>query len=253
MPRFFVRRDAVSDGVIHITGEDARHIARSLRMAVGDPLIVCDMQGVEYESELTRITDTDVYARVLSSKPSDREPLYRARLFQALPKGDKLDSVIQKSVECGVYEIVPFESERCVVRMKPEAEEKKTERRQRIALEAAKQSGRALPPTVSPTVSYSEMLDRAAESDVCLFCYEGDGTLPLGEALDAETLKKRIAEGETPTISIVIGSEGGFSLGEVARAREKGMIVAGLGKRILRTETAATFVLGCLVYALELS
>lgn len=253
MPRFFIRRDAVSDGVIHITGEDAHHISRSLRMAVGEPLTACDMQGTEYESVLTRITDTDVYAKVLSSKQSDKEPLYRARLFQALPKGDKLDSVIQKSVECGVFEIYPFESERCVVRVKPEAEEKKTERRQRIALEAAKQSGRAILPTVHTTVSYSEMLDRAAESDLCLFCYEGDGTLQLGKAIDAIALKERIGRGEAPTISIVIGSEGGFSEDEVRRAREKGMTVCGLGKRILRTETAAAFVLGCLVYALELS
>ena len=253
MPRFFICRDAVTDGVIHITGEDARHISRSLRMAVGEPLTACDMQGIEYESVLERITDTDVYARILSSKQSDREPLYRARLFQALPKGDKLDSVIQKSVECGVYEIYPFESDRCVVRAKPEAEEKKTERRQRIATEAAKQSGRALLPTIHTTISYSEMLDRASESDICLFCYEGDGTLPLGQAVNANLLKDRIAKGETPTVSIVIGSEGGFSLSEVDRAQERGVTVCGLGKRILRTETAAAFVLGCLVYAIELS
>ncbi|MBR2907154.1 MAG: 16S rRNA (uracil(1498)-N(3))-methyltransferase [Clostridia bacterium] len=252
MPRFFVRRDAVTDGLVHITGEDARHISRSLRMAVGEPLTVCDMQKIEYECILERITDSEVYARILSERQSEAEPQYVARLFQALPKGDKLDSVIQKSVECGVCEITPFESERCVVRMKPDAEGKKTERRQRIAAEAAKQSGRAVLPTVRETVGYSEMLELAAESDVCLFCYEGDGTLPLGQALRAEALKKRILDGECPTVSIVIGSEGGFSLDEVARAREKGMAICGLGKRILRTETAAAFVLGCLVYALEL-
>lgn len=253
MPRFFVRRDAVSDGLIHIIGEDAHHISRSLRMAVGESLTVCDMQKIEYGCVLERITDTEVLARIVSEKPSETEPAYTARLFQALPKGDKLDSVIQKSVECGVTEIVPFESERCIVRVKPEAEAKKTERRTRIAAEAAKQSGRASLPEVHATVTYAEMLDRAAESDVCLFCYEGDGTLPLGKALDTERLKARIANGERPTISIVIGSEGGFSLEEVERAREKGMTVCGLGKRILRTETAASFVLGCLVYALELS
>lgn len=252
MPRFFVRRDAVTDGTVHITGEDARHISRSLRMAVGDPLTVCDMQKTEYECVLERITDSDVYARILSERQSDAEPGYVARLFQALPKGDKLDSVIQKSVECGVFEIVPFESERCVVRMKRDTEGKKTERRVRIAAEAAKQSGRAVLPTVHETVSFAEMLDLAAESDICIFCYEGDGTIPLGQAFDANALKKRISNGEAPTVSIVIGSEGGFSLDEVRRAREKGMTISGLGKRILRTETAAAFVLGCLVYALEL-
>ena len=252
MPRFFVRRDAVEDGYVRITGEDAHHISRSLRMAAGERITVCDMQRVEYECVLERFEADAVFARIVSEKPSDTEPLFSATVYQALPKGDKLDSIIQKSVECGVSRIVPFESDRCIVRMKPEAEGKKTERRARIAAEAAKQSGRAMLPEVAPTVSFAEMLEEARKADVCLFCYEGDGTLPLGMALPAELLRERIGRGETPTVSIVIGSEGGFSLEEAERARETGMTLAGLGKRILRTETAAAFVLGCLVYALEL-
>lgn len=252
MPRFFVRRDSVSDGMIRITGEDAHHISRSLRMAVGEEITICDMQKIEYDCILERFDGDTVWARIRSEKPSDTEPAYFATVYQALPKGDKLDSIIQKSVECGASRIVPFESERCVVRVKPEAEAKKTERRARIALEAAKQSGRSILPEVTESVSFSKMLELAAESDVGLFCYEGDGTVPLGAALAKTNLKERISRTAPPTVSIVIGSEGGFSQEEVQRAENAGMILCGLGKRILRTETAASFVLGCLVYALEL-
>lgn len=252
MPRFFVRRDAVSDGMIRITGEDAHHISRSLRMAVGESIVVCDMQKTEYDCVLEKFETDHVLARILSERMSDTEPSFFATVFQALPKGDKFDSIIQKAVECGVSKIVPFESERCVVRVKADAEGKKTERRSRIAVEAAKQSGRSILPEIVPTVSFEEAIREAIAADVCLFCYEGDGTVPLGRALPIDALNEKIARGETPTVSIVIGSEGGFSIPEMQYAKEQGAVLCGLGKRILRTETAAAFVLGCLVYAFEL-
>lgn len=253
MPRFFVSKDAVSADIITITGADAHHIARSLRMAVGDGITVCDMDKIEYQCTLRRITDTEVEAEILSSYASETEPQYLATVYQALPKGDKLDSIIQKAVECGVYAIVPFESDRCVVRVKPEAEQKKTERRCKIAVEAAKQSGRGILPEVKETISFEKMLEDASKADVKLFCYEGEGTMPLGKVLPVDAMKKMIEEGRTPTVSIVIGSEGGFSTSEVEAAVQAGMTPIGLGKRILRTETAASFVLSALVYALELS
>ncbi len=249
MPRFFIRNDQVFEKELCLRGADAHHVARSLRMAVGDELTVCDMQGREYACRITSfVADTEVWAQILSVKEAENEPPCRIRLFQALPKGDKLDTVIQKAVECGVCEIIPFESERCVVRMKPDTEERKTERRGRIAAEAAKQCGRSVIPTVSKTVSFDEMLTEASHSELCLFCYEGDGTLPLGQVLreHAELLRGG------GTISVVIGSEGGFSQSELAAAMQSGMLAIGLGKRILRTETAPLFVLSCLVYVGEL-
>lgn len=252
MPRFFVSREAVNGDQIRIDGADAHHIARSLRMAVGDEITVCDMNKIEYHCVLSRITDTEVDTRVLSSSLSEAEPRYAATVYQALPKGDKLDSIIQKSVECGVYAIVPFESDRCVVRVKLDAEAKKTERRCKIAAEAAKQSGRGILPEVKETVSFRKMLELAAEADVKLFCYEGEGTMPLGRVLPVDTMKRMIEEGRTPTVSIVIGSEGGFSASEVNAAVQAGLTPIGLGKRILRTETAASFVLSAMVYAMEL-
>ena len=251
MPRFFIRQNQIDteSSKIHILGDDAHHLSFSLRMAVGESVTVCDMQGIEYDCKIEAFADGDVTLSIEESRASENEPKITLRLFQALPKGDKLDSVIQKSVECGVCEIIPFESERCIVKIKGDAEDKKTQRRQRIAEEAAKQSGRSVIPTVSRSVSFSEMIKRAGESDLVLFCYEGDGTEPLGKILKRLSLEER---GREFSLSVVIGSEGGFSLAEVERAREAGFVLTGLGKRILRTETAPIFVLSSLVCFTEL-
>ncbi len=246
MPRFFVQSTQIENGTVTVLGDDAHHISRSLRMAAGEQITVCDMQHREYLCELAEFLPDCVRARVLSVTQSVAEPPVAITLYQALPKGDKLDSIIQKAVECGVCRIVPFESERCVMRAKPDAEQRKTERRQRIATEAAKQCGRGVLPEVKPTVSFSQMIDQASVSDTVLFCYEGDGTLPVGELLRAAPPQKGSA------LSIVVGSEGGFSLAEAEQARANGFLMCGLGPRILRTETASGFVLGCISCLLEL-
>ena len=251
MPRFFVRSDQIADGIVTITGDDAHHISRSLRMAAGEHITVCDMQKFEYECELTAFLPECVQARVLETRKCDTEPPYHAQVFQALPKGDKLDSIIQKAVECGAAELTTFESERCVVRAKDAAEPKKLERRARIAQQAAKQSGRGILPQIHATVPFAEAIARAAKADIPLFCYEGDGTQPLPAVLKRLCAGRKGDDG-IPTVSLVIGSEGGFSQAEADAAARAGLIPVGLGKRILRTETAAAFVLACLVYELEL-
>ena len=251
MPRFFVQKDSIVNDTVTLMGDDAHHVSRSLRMAAGEQITVCDMQGFEYTCELTEFLPDRVCARILETRKSNTEPPYRAQVYQALPKGDKLDSVIQKAVECGACEITTFESERCITRMKDQNEEKKLERRQKIATEAAKQCGRSILPAVYPTVRFRDAIASAAKADIALFCYEGDGTEPLPLVLRA--CRKELTSEAIPTVSIVIGSEGGFSLAEAEWAIAQGMHPVGLGKRILRTETAATFVLACLSYELELS
>ena len=251
MPRFFIqKKPAVGDSIV-IEGEDAHHIARSLRMAVGEEITLCDPEGCEYASVIRDfLDDKQVTVEILSVAERTNESPLQIVLYQALPKGDKMDSVIQKAVECGVHAIVPFESSRCVVRMKADAEARKTERRTRIAAEAAKQSGRSVLPVVYPTVSFNEMLERAKGGDLCLFCYEGEGTAPLGAVLPK--LYPILKKGERPLVNVIVGSEGGFSQEEVRAAEARGMVAVGLGKRILRTETASSFVLACLCYATEL-
>jgi 16S rRNA (uracil1498-N3)-methyltransferase len=251
MPRFFVRSTQIENGIVTINGDDAFHISRSLRMAAGEHITVCDMQRKEYDCLLEHFGDGQVLARILSESCCDTEPPFYARLFQALPKGDKLDTVIQKSVECGVSEITLFESERCVVRADRSNEAKKSERRSRIAFEAAKQCGRGIIPSINLTLSFKEAVAQAKKADIPLFCYEGNNTLLLGKVL-----RKYISETNSehiPNISIMIGSEGGFSRSEAEYAIEAGMVPIGLGKRILRTETAAMFVLSSLVYEFELN
>ena len=253
MPRFFIDPSAVSGDTVTLTGENAHHASYSLRLAPGDRIRVCDQQTA-YLCEMVSFNGESATARILSADPIDTEPPFVARLFQALPKGDKLDTVIQKAVECGVCEIIPFESSRCIVRAKPEAEGRKTERRCRIAEEAAKQCGRGVIPPVRPTVTFAEALKTAEGADLALFCYEGQEVTPLPAILEMAGPLLETARGEKrrPEIAIFVGSEGGFSPEEAKAAREAGFAMTGLGKRILRTETASGFVLSCLIYALEL-
>ena len=251
MPRFFVTTEQIDNGLIVISGDDAFHISRALRMAAGEHITACDENGLEYDCILERFDPDSVTARILTSEASSSEPPFFAHVFQGLPKGDKLETVIQKAVECGASAITPFESEFCIARSKPEAEEKRTERRRRIAAEAAKQCGRAILPEVNPTVPFNVMLEQAKAFDLVIFCYEGEGTLPLGRAISE--LDSAVREGKRPRVAIIVGSEGGFSEKEALAAKNAGLSLCGLGKRILRTETAATFVLCCAVCATELS
>lgn len=244
MPKFFVRQEQIDNNGIVIRGDDAFHISRALRMAKGEHITVCDMKCNEYDCVLCEFNSDNVVAQIISSRKIENEPPVKVHLFQALPKGDKLDTVIQKAVECGVFEITPFESDRCVVKAKPEAEERKTERRNRISLEASKQCGRGYVPRVNPTVDFKSAVKQASECNLCIFCYEGEENASLKELLQETRGAK--------SISVFIGSEGGFSLDEVSYAIDNGMKSVSLGKRILRTETASSFVLSCISYETEL-
>lgn len=244
MPRFFVPTANFSDNTVKITGDDARHIARSLRMAEGDSVTVCDMQGGEHECTLTRIRDEVCECEITASKKGENEPPVKITLYMAYPKADKLEYIVQKAVELGASEIVPFESERCIKRPAPEKAEKNTARLQRIATEAAKQCGRSTLPTVTPPISFKEALSRAVSADIPIFCYEGDGTRSLREVLCEAK--------DTKTVSVTVGCEGGFSLGEAEAAANAGFKMVNLGKRILRCETAPSFALSSLIYHFEL-
>ena len=248
MPRFFVDSGQIENRTATVFGEDAHHISRSLRMAAGETVTLCDGEGTDYLCRLTEFLPARVVAEVLSQSPSAPEPPYTVRVLQALPKGDKLDEVIQKAVECGACEILPFESSRCVVRLGDgKKDRERGERRNRIALTAAKQCGRGRIPRVLPAVPFREAVKIAAADGLALFCYEGGGTRPLGEVLE-----ERRRTGLPQSVSVMVGSEGGFSPEEAEAATAAGMIPVGLGPRILRTETAASFVLACLACEFEL-
>lgn len=248
MPRFFVSKENINEEerIISILGEDAFHIARSLRMAVGDDLTVCDGEGRDYECKLTKIRDNQVDCAIWEVHSCPAEPPYRATVYQALVKGERLDVAIQKSVEFGADSIVPFESSRCIVRMKGEKEGSKSQRRRRIAAEAAKQCGRGIIPSVSEPVPFSEMLKDASKADLAIFCYEKEGERMLGTVLE------ELRSDPPASVAIVVGPEGGFSPEEAKAAEDSGLMLLGLGKRILRTESAAAFALACLSSEFEL-
>ncbi|MBO5212053.1 MAG: 16S rRNA (uracil(1498)-N(3))-methyltransferase [Clostridia bacterium] len=248
MPRFFIRADQVENDeigkIVNIIGEDAHHISRSLRMTQGEMITACDMQKTVYECELISFEQERVRARVINESKSDTEPPCQIRIYQAIPKGDKLETVIQKSIECGAYQIIPFSSERCIAKIDKKDASKKALRHNKIAESAAKQSGRGIIPEVLEAMSFKQAMAHAAKSDLMIFCYEGDGTRTLKEILREKSNVK--------DVSLIIGAEGGFSLNEVEYVKTLGAELAGLGKRILRCETAGAFALACIVYELEM-
>jgi len=245
MPRFFLPSDSFDNegGQAVITGQDARHIALALRMAEGDPILLCDMRQNEYSCVITSIRPDRVCARICEVSRSQSEPPSFITLYQCIAKGDKMDTVIQKAVETGVCRIVPVRSDRCVAKITADAEAQKVGRWQKIAAEAAGQSGRGIVPEVCPPVSFGEALSMMERDRLYFICYEGDGTLPLPELLKADTPE---------SVSFLIGPEGGISQSEIALAASRKTPLAGLGKRILRTETASSFVLSCISFRYEL-
>ena len=244
MPRFFTDSSAISETHATIAGDDARHIARSLRMAVGERVTVCDGEGMEYLCVLEKIRDDEVICRIEEASKSTKEPKAKITLYMAYPKGDKLETVIQKSVELGAYKIVPFESERCIKRPQNEKADKLSLRFNRSAEEAAKQCGRGLLPRVEDTLSFEELCNVIPLHELCLFCYEGEGTV---------SLKRVLKEAGSPTdIAVIVGCEGGFSEKEAFRICECGATPVNLGPRILRCETAPSFCLSALSFFFEL-
>lgn len=245
MPRFFCCADSVCDGIIKISGDDAYHIARSLRMAVGDTVTVSDGEGTEYTCRLERIRDDECICAVTDSRPSASESPCNITLYMAYPKGDKMETVVQRAVQLGVRTVIPFESERCVKRPRADKLDKLTQRLTRIAEEAAKQCSRSTLPHIHTPIDFSEMLELIGSHALTLFCYEGAGARSLRRVLEAR------GEG-VRNIGVIVGSEGGFSPSEAEAINARGAECVNLGPRILRCETAPDYVLSALSYFYEL-
>lgn len=225
MPRFFLESIADEKHAV-ISGEDARHISRSLRMKTGDALIV-SCSGIDYSCIIESINDEFVNLEILSYNKCKSEPSIDLTLYQAMPKLDKLEMIIQKSIELGTNRIVPVLTHRCISRPDKKDFSKKLQRYNKIALEAAKQSGRGIIPEVLPIINYTEALKQMKLSDKALMLYECGGT-PFSD-VDFSGIK---------TASLLIGSEGGFDEEEASEADKAGITRIWLGDRILRCETA---------------
>lgn len=224
-PRFFTEN--ISDDTAVVSGDDAKHISVVLRMRAGDIVVLCDGRGTDHLARLESAERECCTFTVLESTPNLAEPSVHLRLFQAMPKGDKMEFIVQKAVECGAAEIIPFFSKRCVSRPDAKQMAKKTERYRRIAEEAAKQCGRGMIPSVGEAVEFSALKSMISPENTGILFYECAQT-PLREAVPE--FKKNI--------DIVVGSEGGFEQSEAQALEQAGFIPVSLGKRILRCETA---------------
>ena len=245
MHRFFVEEPGMAEDSITITGGDVNHIKNVLRMSVGDHICVINGQNnKEYDCEIISIGNEEIETKICEIRESDQELGNHIVLFQGLPKSDKMELIIQKAVELGVYKIVPVSTERTVVKLDAKKEANKRKRWMNISESAAKQSGRLYIPEVTQVVSYTEALAMAEKMDVRLIPYE------LAEGMDkTREIMQGIQQGQS--VAVFIGPEGGFESGEIEKAMETGVQPITLGKRILRTETAGLVTLAMLVYNLE--
>ena len=238
MRRFFCEN--ITQGTATITGDDAHHISRVLRMKAGDALSLCDGAGNEYDAVITAISQDAVSCTVGERHASEAESPVRVTLFQCLPKTGKMELIVQKCTELGVYSVVPVFSARCVV-VPNKDYDKKRERYNRVALEAAKQSRRGMIPAVLPLIELKKIDVKAF--DLFLVAYEDENTVSLKQALRAAKSPQSIA--------LLIGPEGGLEEGEVAQLVKAGAKSVSLGKRILRTETAGMAMLAQTLYEVE--
>lgn len=240
MRRFFA--ETSSDNVI-ISGSDAHHITDVLRLKEGDEVIVCGGDGYDCITRLTSLSKDEVCGEITERTPSMAEPPVKIRLFQCLPKGDKFEYIIQKTVEIGVTEIIPVASGRCIVKIPANKAAAKNERWNKIAESAAKQSGRGLIPRVCEPMDFKDAVKTFTDCDLPIVCYE----------LETEvSLKKLLASAsDIKTVNVFIGPEGGIDDKEIASLKESGANSVSLGPRILRTETAPLTVLSNIIYQLE--
>ena len=236
MPRFFV--ESIEGDQVVLTGPDAAHMCKSLRMKPGDTVTLCDTKGFDYRCVVQRLSPEEAALTIIDKYQCENEPSLSVILYQGLPKGEKMDWIVQKAVELGVSQIVPVRMERCVSRPDGKSAQKKADRWQKIAVEAAKQCGRGIRPQVCPPVDFQQALAQAVQAQAFLFCYEGGG----------ESVARFVTR-ETKTVAVWIGPEGGFSLPEVEAVQSAGGVPITLGKRILRTETAPLAALSVIMYA----
>lgn len=233
MQKMFV--DAVYGDKITLDEEQSRHISKSLRMRCGDMLTLCDGAGNDYGCIIDEITKNSVTLTVCYKQASDTEPDIRVSLFQGVPKGDKMEEIIQKCVELGIFEITPVLTKRSISRPDEKQAKRKQARYQKIALEAAQQSGRGIVPEIKEMTSFKNAV-HSCSADLIIIFYEGGG----------KSIQELLTD-DIKSAAVFIGPEGGFEKEEVDAVLQKGGVNATLGKRILRTQTAPVAALAAIM------
>ncbi|MBO4496328.1 MAG: 16S rRNA (uracil(1498)-N(3))-methyltransferase [Clostridiales bacterium] len=249
MTRLFIDKTIAPETEMYeIEGEQARYLSDVLRMRAGEKIVLCDADSYDFICVIESVSKGHVMVSVKDRHPNTNEPKFVATVYQGLAKGERMDLSIQKSVELGVTRYVPTSCSRSIVKMKAGEKGGKLDRWQAIALEAARQCGRGIVPVLESPMDLKKALEQAQkENDLVLFPWEEEKDGKLGVILDQLDFEKK------PKIAVFIGPEGGFSEEEAKMAEDLGAKPVTLGKRILRTETAAPAVLAMLVYRSELN
>lgn len=256
MQRYFVPPGQIGESAVTLLGEDARHLATVMRAKPGDEFIVCDGTGIELLAKAETVEASQVAAAIVSRQASLAEMAWRVTVAQSLPKGDKLETVIQKGTEAGAYAFRPFLSQRTIVQYDERKEAKRLDRWRKIAKEAAEQAHRGIVPEVASVCSWKALIGSLNEYDLILLCYEeegrqGSGLRPVLSAFHngfGANAAAGAAADQAPRLLLIVGPEGGFAPQEVEQAVAAGAQAVGLGRRILRTETAALVALAAIAY-----
>ena len=247
MPRFFVKTEQINKNEITIIGEDVNHIKNVLRKKIGDKLEVCNQEtGTTFECEIAEINEAEIKNHIISENKMTNSKIL-VDIFQGLPKAEKMELIIQKSVELGVNAIIPVKMQRCVVKLDMKSENKKIERWQKISESAAKQSGRNLIPQIHKIIKIEEISKLKNEYDIIIICYENEKENHIKKEIQKLKQNKK----QEIRIAIVIGPEGGLEENEVKYLQKEGTKIVTLGNRILRTETVALNILSIIMYEFE--
>lgn len=244
MDRFFVDKKNINleNNTCIIEGEDVKHISKVLRCKIGEEIEVCDKDNNEYICEITDISKDLVELNILNKVDIKREANVRVKLYQGLPKGPKMEMILQKLTEVGVDEIILVQTKRSVVKVDDKKEDKKIERWERIIYEAAKQSKRGIIPKLRGVLSFKEALEDMKNNDMNICPYENERTV---------SIKKAIQNSDINNIGIFVGPEGGITEEEIESVQNIGSHVVSLGPRILRTETASVVASSIVLYELS--
>lgn len=244
MNQFFVEESQIHGSEISIEGRDVNHIKNVLRMKPGEEIMISNGTDKHFVCSILVISEQQVIAKIVDIDTNSTELPVKLYLFQGLPKADKMELIIQKSVELGVHEIIPVAMKRCVVKLDAKKERSKIVRWQAIAESAAKQSKRMVIPNISRVMNFKEAVAYAKSLDYNIIPYE----FANGMEKSKQIIKSL---DQYKSVGIFIGPEGGFEEAEIAYAKENHMQIISLGKRILRTETAGLTALSIIMFELE--
>lgn len=248
MPKFFVSNQNIKNNEITIIGEDINHIKNVLRKKQGDEITICDIStSKDYQCKIEEIQEKQITTSIIKELETNTEPEIQISILQGLPKAEKMELIIQKSVELGVYDITPIEMKRCVVKLNEKDKRKKQERWQKISEVAAKQSGRNIIPKINSIIPVKNICNLCPKYDIVLVAYENEKENKLKHEIE----KLKSQNKKNLKIAILIGPEGGIDEKEIEILKQNNAKIVTLGNRILRTETVALNILSIIMYELE--